>query len=84
MTTSDSMRRAFTEAIEKAGGQSDFARLISTPAKPVSQQLVSYWHKKGKVPAELVLRVERLTGASRYDLRPDVFCDPEDLTLNVA
>ena len=79
MSNSESMRNAFAEAIEIAGGQSAFARLISAAGKPVSQQLVSYWLKKGEVPAELVLRVELLTGVDRIRLRPDVFCLPEDV-----
>lgn len=83
MTTSES-KEVFANAVEMVGGQSAFARLISTEAKPVSQQLVSYWLRKGELPAELVLRVEKLTGLSRFNLRPDVFCEPEDLKLNAA
>ncbi len=37
----------------------------------VSPGAVSQW--EGKVPAEHVLVVERETGLSRHDLRPDVF-----------
>lgn len=78
MNISESMRSALSEAIEKADGQTAFAQLISTAERPVSQQLVSYWLKKGELPAELVLRVEFLTGISRNALRPDVFCAPAD------
>ncbi|PZP64983.1 MAG: hypothetical protein DI604_25710, partial [Delftia acidovorans] len=35
---------------------------------------VSQWKK---VPAERVLEVERVTGISRHELRPDVFGHPE-------
>lgn len=35
-------------------------------------------YESGKltIPAERVLEIERLTGISRYDLRPDVFGPP--------
>lgn len=84
MTTQESMREAFAEAVAGAGGQSAFARLISSPSRPVSQQLISHWLRKGKLPAELVLRVELLTGVSRERLRPDVFCTPTDVAASVA
>lgn len=79
MTLPESMREAFDEVVARSGGQSAFARLISSESKQVSQQLVSYWLKKGELPAEFVLRVEKLTGCSRFRLRPDVFCEPDDL-----
>lgn len=72
-------REAFAEAIDRAGGQVAFASLVSTEKRQVSQQVVSCWFRKGKLPAELVLRVERLTGVAREALRPDVFLLPEDL-----
>ena len=72
MNISETKREAFASAISKAGGQTGFAQLVSTAERPVSQQLVSYWLKKGELPAELVLRVELLTGVSREELRPDV------------
>lgn len=34
---------------------------------------ISQWRQ---VPAERVLEVERLTGVSRYDLRPDIYGPP--------
>lgn len=84
MSHTDSMRDAFAEAIHKLGGQGHFAQRISTDARPVSQQLVSYWLKKGELPAELVLRVELLTGIPRERLRPDVFCLPDDAEATAA
>lgn len=77
MNISEQKRGAFAEAIKAAGGQTAFAQLVSTAERPVSQQLVSYWLKKGELPAELVLRVELKTGVNREALRPDVFCIPE-------
>ena len=49
-----------------AGGPAALAKALGG----VSSQAVSQWKK---VPAERVLGVERLTGISRHDLRPDVF-----------
>ena len=39
-------------------------------ALKISSAAVSQWDR---VPAERVLDVERLTGVSRYELRPDIF-----------
>lgn len=38
-------------------------------------QTVSMWRKRGRVPAEKCIAVEKASGgtASRYELRPDVF-----------
>jgi DNA-binding transcriptional regulator YdaS (Cro superfamily) len=52
-------------AIERAGGQAKFARLIGVTAQAVSQ-----W---GEVPPLRVLAVERASGVSRYELRPDLY-----------
>lgn len=38
----------------------------------VSTAAVSQWDR---VPAERVLEVERITGISRHELRPDVFAE---------
>lgn len=38
----------------------------------ITHSAVQQWLHKG-VPAERVLDVERITGISRHDLRPDVF-----------
>ncbi|MQT42654.1 transcriptional regulator [Pseudomonas sp. FSL R10-0765] len=79
MSMSNSMREALAKAINLTGGQAAFAVLVSTQERIVSQQLVSYWYRKGELPAELVLRVEILTGVPRDELRPDVFVMPVDL-----
>lgn len=50
----------------KAGGPAALAKKLGD----VSPQAVSQWKK---VPAERVLDVERITGISRHELRPDVF-----------
>lgn len=79
MTPSKDMREALLEAVDKASGQVAFAAAMSSPERPVSQQIVSYWIKRGSLPAELVLRTELLTEVSRYRLRPDVFGESPDL-----
>jgi DNA-binding transcriptional regulator YdaS (Cro superfamily) len=56
---------ALTEAIERAGGLQALGRMLG-----ISKQAIDQWRR---VPAERVLEVERLTGISRYQLRPDVF-----------
>lgn len=56
-------------AVDKAGGQSAFARLHG-----VSQPTVWAWVRQGKpLPAEYVLATERELGISRHDLRPDLY-----------
>ena len=41
----------------------------------VTKQAVGQWKWKG-IPATRVLDVERLTGVTRFELRPDVFGEP--------
>jgi hypothetical protein len=79
MNHSNEMRLALLEAVEAAKGQVAFAQAMSSPGRVVSQQIVSYWLKRGYLPAELVVRAELMTGVSRFRLRPDVFCVPQDL-----
>ena len=59
---------ALKQAIERAGGQTELAKAIGT-----TQGHVSQWLRRGKVPADKVLLIERATGVPRYELRPDVF-----------
>lgn len=85
MTLSQDTRAALLEAVDKANGQVAFAAAMSSSERLVSQQIVSYWIKRGMLPAQLVLRVEGLTGVSRYRLRPDVFGDcPDQHSSNAA
>jgi DNA-binding transcriptional regulator YdaS (Cro superfamily) len=63
---------ALKRACDLAGGQKRLADKIGT-----RQSLIWYWlnsSKKG-VPAEFVLSIERETGVSRSELRPDLFAD---------
>jgi DNA-binding transcriptional regulator YdaS (Cro superfamily) len=60
---------ALKEAVLRSGSQSALARLVG-----VSQQAVWRWLRNSKpLPAEHVLTVERETGISRHDLRPDLY-----------
>jgi DNA-binding transcriptional regulator YdaS (Cro superfamily) len=56
---------ALKKAIESAGGQAEFARLIGITAQAVSQ-----WDE---VPPLRVLVVEKVSGVSRSELRPDLY-----------
>ena len=60
------------KAIEAAGGQTKLAEALRT-----SQGRIWNWLNRDKrVPAEFVLKIERVTGVSRHELRPDLY--PED------
>lgn len=62
--------KALKKAIEKAGGQTALARAIGS-----TQGHVSQWLRRKKVPADKVLKIERVTGVARAELRPDIFGD---------
>lgn len=58
------------EALDKAknafrGGGAELARRLK-----VTPQAISQWER---VPSERVLQVEKETGVSRHDLRPDLY-----------
>ena len=55
-------------AIAHAGGVRPLSRLLGISAPSVSE-----WRKRGRIPAERVLQVERVTGVSRHILRPDLY-----------
>lgn len=42
-------------------------------ALELSPMAISGWLKRNRIPAERVLDVERITGVSRCDLRPDLY-----------
>lgn len=60
--------KAIERAVEAAGSQLALAKLCG-----VSYQAVQKWMRARNVPAERVLQIERLTGVSRHDLRPDIY-----------
>ena len=62
---------ALAKAKDAVGGNTGLARAMSGGITP---QAVSQWKQ---VPAERVLDVERATGVSRHDLRPDLYPAPE-------
>ena len=59
---------AIQKAAEVAGGQSALARFLK-----VTPQAVQKMCAIGRVPAERVLDIERLTGVLRTELRPDLY-----------
>ena len=52
-------------SVKAAGNKTKLAKMLRR-----SRNAVSIWYR---VPDHLVLKVEKLTGVSRYDLRPDIF-----------
>lgn len=58
---------ALKQAVAAAGTQQRLATALG-----VRQSCVSNWLVRG-VPPERCLHIEKVTGVSRYDLRPDVF-----------
>lgn len=59
---------ALRRAVARAGSQTALARLLG-----VTQQAVSQWLVQGRPPASHVLPIERATGVSRHELRPDLY-----------
>lgn len=59
-------------AVDRIGGQAALAAVCG-----VTPQAVWQWLKKGRAPADQVLKIEAATGESRHDLRPDVFGPPQ-------
>lgn len=57
--------KSLARAIDAAGGLRALARELKT-----THQNISQWKR---VPAIWVLRVEKVTGVSRHDLRPDIY-----------
>lgn len=58
-------------AVELAGGQLALAKKIGT-----TQSRVWNWMNRDRfrrAPAEFVLPIERVTGVSRHELRPDLY-----------
>lgn len=72
METNPTRLEALQAAVDQAGGQSKFARLVGT-----TQPTVWRWlNQSRQLPAEYVLIAERLFGVSRHDLRPDIYPRP--------
>jgi DNA-binding transcriptional regulator YdaS (Cro superfamily) len=60
------MVEALEAAKSKVGGASGLAKLLGG----ITPQAVGQWRR---VPAERTLEVERITGVSRHELRPDLY-----------
>jgi DNA-binding transcriptional regulator YdaS (Cro superfamily) len=63
--------RAARAAIDQAGGLAALGRALG-----ITPQAINNWKASG-IPADRVLDVERITGISRHELRPDVFGSAE-------
>ena len=60
--------KAMPVACASVGGQAALARAIGRP-----EETVLYWvNGKSLVDPELAVEIERITGVSRHDLRPDL------------
>jgi DNA-binding transcriptional regulator YdaS (Cro superfamily) len=70
------MNEALEKAKEVVGGAASLARLIN-----LTTQAVWQWHE---VPPRRVLDVERATGVSRHELRPDLYPPPDAPNLSEA
>lgn len=67
----DASLQALERAVELAGGQSALARAIGK-----SQSHIWHWLKVAKrVPAEAAVAIEKATGVSRKELRPDLYVE---------
>jgi DNA-binding transcriptional regulator YdaS (Cro superfamily) len=64
---------AIDRAIEAVGGRRQLAEACG-----VRYQAVHKWRKQGRIPAERVLTIERVSGVSRSELRPDLYPPDED------
>ena len=66
---------AVVDAISAVGGQAKLAGLMG-----VSHQAVMKW-RRGRVPAERVLELARISGIPRQKIRPDLYPDTtQDVT----
>jgi TorA maturation chaperone TorD len=69
----DASLQALERAVELAGGQSALARAIGK-----SQSHIWHWLKVAKrVPAEAAVAIEKATGVTRQELRPDLYVEGE-------
>jgi hypothetical protein len=62
------VRHVLEKAVQKLGSRTDVAKAIG-----VKRQAFDQWEKDGQVPAKRVLAMERISGVSRYDMRPDIY-----------
>jgi len=67
------------EALEKGGGIGAVSKALG-----LTDEAVRLWRSRGKVPAERVVELERLTGVPREQLRPDLYRGAEPTTSAAA
>ena len=70
MSEKDRAAEALRRAIRLAGGTTALAARLREIDAPCTQQAISQWRQ---VPPLRVLAVERITGVSRTELRPDLY-----------
>jgi len=65
-------RSLVEKAIKKAGGAAALAKRLG-----ISEQAFTYWKRKGRIPSDRVIGVEKATGGqvTRQQLRPDLYPD---------
>lgn len=74
MSSFPSPQAAFRKAVELAGGQIAFAKLVGRTQGNISQMLSA----EKLMPGEWVFSVEEATGISRHDSRPDLYPRDEE------
>lgn len=62
------MQNGLKTAITAAGGMRKLARLLG-----LSHASVQEWSRVRKIPADRLLKIERVTGVPREVLRPDLY-----------
>ncbi|WP_366128582.1 transcriptional regulator [Acetobacter senegalensis] len=60
--------------VDEFGGRAEFACACG-----VSRAAVWKWIQRDRIPAERCIAIERATGISRTQLRPDLFSDHEGI-----
>lgn len=68
-------------AKDAVGGAAGLSRAFSEIGVQISSQAISQWER---VPANRALDVERFSGVSKHELRPDVFGPPEGVEGTAA
>lgn len=63
-------KKTVKRVIKAAGGASELARKLS-----ISRAAVAQWKH---IPIQRVSEIEKITGISRHDLRPDIFSESSD------
>jgi DNA-binding transcriptional regulator YdaS (Cro superfamily) len=61
-------RKSLEEVLEAPGETTRIAKELD-----IAPQAISQWRRKGRVPPNRVLDVERVTGVHRHFLNPDIY-----------